>query len=108
VLSIYDDIKKRVVDMEVTWERGFDTDAKMSVSVRFKKEWALAVKILRQDSRDVKLRPYPTLSVGVNRDKITKSATGFYALAREIWSGVGWRIAPPYPGPEKTEEGAVL
>jgi len=109
LLSIYDPSSRRVIDLPVTWKKGFDTDARIQIPKRLGKDWKDAIKLLRRQMKRTGegIAPFPTLPIEVDSVSLTKSASGFFIIAREIWRGVGWREAPPYPKVQTAPEGAV-
>jgi len=98
LLQAWDRSRGAVVDLEITWEKGHDVDARVRVPTRFLKVWKQAVASLRQDHRDGSpIEPYPSLPISVPIELVTKSATGIYAISKSVWGEVGWRVPPPFP-----------
>lgn len=95
VLAIWDPSAQDVFDVEVTWSRGHDVDARASVPARFEARWREALRVLR---RAEVIQPYGGLGIVVEPSKLTSSATGIYATAVEIFGrSARWRVPPPYP-----------
>jgi len=112
-MSLWDPELQEVVELKVTWKKGYDQDAKIRVPSRYRELWKRAVKALRWDKEDGRpkrdhepIAPYDALPWSVPVDRLEKSATGFFAImdsALAAWPGasVGWKVPPPYPmGPQ--------
>jgi len=111
VLSIWDTSRSsgEVVDLEVSWDRGYDIDSSVKVPARFRKAWEFASAMIKRERRGQLVKPYSTLSTGVSTKDLNRTATGIYAVAKEIWGRqADWRVSPPYPkSSESPPEGAV-
>lgn len=102
-LSVWNPDSREVVDIEITWSKGYDEDARMKIPKAFKAIWDLAKKQIEWDSfpsvvglDPEPVAPYRGLGVSVPLDKLTTSATGAYAiLSRGL--PVNWKVPPPYP-----------
>jgi len=104
VLAVWD--RDRVVEIEVTWNKGYDVDASIKVPARFKPVWKAAVEFLREERgpRDT-ISPYGGLSqIAVLSRDLNKTATGAFAVASAIWPNAGWKVRPPYPEVEDPSE----
>ena len=103
LLQVWDADLDRVVDIEITWDLGYDEDARAKIPTRYRSLWRAASTLVRGDamkSSEGMVTPYATLSSNaVEASKLGSTATGIFAVAREIFGdiGTGWRIPPPYP-----------
>ena len=111
MLAIWDPKRERAIDLEVQWERGHDVDAKIKIPKRYEARWRAVVRAIRRDHRGGRgsIRPYSSLPISVDVSKLLKSTTGFYAIASELFRGIGWRVPPPFPEVDEDEppNGAV-
>lgn len=79
----------------IRWEKGHDVDARTRVPKRLAASWRSALKSLRSDDVE-EVAPFTNLPVSVSLARLTTTATGIYAVAKEAWGGVGWQDPPPY------------
>ena len=97
-------------DLNITWDRGYDIDARIDMPSQWRQRWAMGTEMARRGAKRAEhgwLRPYSTQPFRVHASQLERSASGFYVTARIIFDKVRWRVSPPYPKSPPLPRGAI-
>ena len=107
ILTVTDSYSLRH-DLNIVWRQGFDIDASISIPPELREDWDEALQTVQQaDHEEGWIAPFPTIAYSIHVSNLTRSATGFLAIAFRAFDDVRWRVAPPYPDVDPLGPGEI-